>query len=272
MSLDSDSLVPISLLQGYDTGYISSVLVTIGDDLGHTLSSSEQELITSITSGGALIGAIFAGLTADRYGRKISIYCGCVVFVIGAILQAAAFSIAQMTVGRFVVGLGVGSAAMIVPLYISEIAPARHRGRMIAMETCNITGGQFIAYCIGAGFAQLKHGGWRYVVGIGAVPAIALAFCLPWCPESTRHLVVHGKREEAEVVLSRIYPQSTPAQRQDKIKAIEQDLHRASELMGGKSLWWSYKQLHVVPGNFRALVTACAVMGISQLGGFNTLM
>jgi SP family myo-inositol transporter-like MFS transporter 13 len=248
------------------------VLVTVGDDLGHVLSTSEQELITSITSGGALIGAIFAGLTADRYGRKISIYCGCVVFVVGAVLQASAFSIAQMTVGRFIIGLGVGSAAMIVPLYISEIAPARYRGRMVAMQTCNITGGQFIAYCIGAGFAEVNHGGWRAVIAIGIIPAIALTFCLPWCPESTRQLVAHGKREQADNVLLRLYPRSTPEQRQDKIKAIEQDLQRANELMANKSLWWTYKQLHVVPGNFRAMVTACGVMGISQLGGFNTLM
>jgi len=56
---------------GYDTGYISSVLVTIGTSLGHELSTSEQELVTSLTSGGALVGAVFAGLVADKYGRKM---------------------------------------------------------------------------------------------------------------------------------------------------------------------------------------------------------
>lgn len=64
------------MLFGYDTGIISAVLVYISQDLGHTLSSSEKELITSITSGGAFIGAIFAGATADRFGRKIAIYVG----------------------------------------------------------------------------------------------------------------------------------------------------------------------------------------------------
>lgn len=101
-------------MTGYDTGYISAVLVTIGDDLGHTLSSKEQELITSITSGGALIGALVAGLPADKYGRKLGIYIGCALFLVGSIVQSAAFHVTQMAVGRFVVGLGVGSAAMIV--------------------------------------------------------------------------------------------------------------------------------------------------------------
>lgn len=120
------------MLFGYDTGIIrsvrdigksialpdlplySAVLVYIGTSLDHkVLTSGEKELITSITSGAAFFGAIFAGLTADKYGRKPAIYVGCVLFIIGAILQAASFGLAQMTVGRLVVGFGVGSAAMI---------------------------------------------------------------------------------------------------------------------------------------------------------------
>lgn len=106
----------ISLMdhKGYDTGVISAVLVSLKDDLGHELSSSEQELVTSITSGGALIGAVMAGIPADRFGRKLGIYIGCILFLIGSVIQAASYSVAQMTVGRFIVGLGVGSAAMII--------------------------------------------------------------------------------------------------------------------------------------------------------------
>jgi SP family myo-inositol transporter-like MFS transporter 13 len=92
-------------------------LVTLGTSLGHALDAGEQELVTSLTSGGALIGAVFAGLTADRYGRKAPIWAACIVFIIGTLLQACAYSIPQFAVGRFVVGLGVGSAAMVVPLY-----------------------------------------------------------------------------------------------------------------------------------------------------------
>jgi SP family myo-inositol transporter-like MFS transporter 13 len=106
-------------LFGYDTGVISAVLVNLKSDLGHPLSSNEQELITSITSGGALLGALIAGLPADRYGRKLALYIGCVLFVLGSIIQASAFSIAQMTVGRLVIGMGVGSAAMIIVSRVS---------------------------------------------------------------------------------------------------------------------------------------------------------
>lgn len=108
------------LLFGYDTGIISAVLVYLGNDLGgHPTSAADKEAITSLCSGGAFIGAIIAGLSADKYGRKVAIYVGCALFTIGAVLQAASYSLAQMIVGRLVVGFGVGSAAMVVPLYVS---------------------------------------------------------------------------------------------------------------------------------------------------------
>lgn len=92
------------------------MLVVLNDDLGHELNSNEKELITSLTSGGAFLGALAAGCSADKYGRKAAIFLGCIVFFVGAILQASAFTLAQMSVGRFVIGIGVGSAAMIIPV------------------------------------------------------------------------------------------------------------------------------------------------------------
>ena len=179
--------------------------MTIGTSLGHALSSSEQELVTSLTSGGALVGAVFAGLTADHFGRKMPIWAACALFILGTVLQTAAYSVALFAVGRFVVGLGVGSAAMIVPLYIGELAPAKYRGRMIAFNNMSVTLGQLIASCIGAGLAHVEGEGWRGTVGIGAFPAITLAIMLLWCPDSPRHLVAHGRLESADAVLTRIY-------------------------------------------------------------------
>ncbi|KAF5657786.1 putative ITR1-inositol permease [Fusarium heterosporum] len=259
------------MLFGYDTGIISAVLIYLHQDLGKTLTSQEKELITSITSGGAFLGAIFAGTTADRYGRKVAIYVGCVLFILGAIIQAASFSVAQMTVGRVVVGFGVGSAAMIIPLYIAEVSPAKYRGRMIGLDNMSITGGQLLSYGIGAAFAHVS-GGWRYMVGGGALPAILLGALLPFCPESPRQLIYHGKSEEAAVVIRRIFPNGTEEQVQDKIRNITYHVNEAKSLNAGKSGWWVFKQLYVKPANFRALVSACGLMAISQLSGFNSLM
>ncbi|KIW86875.1 uncharacterized protein Z519_12496 [Cladophialophora bantiana CBS 173.52] len=259
-------------LFGYDTGYISSVLVSIGKALGHELSSNEQELVTSLTSGGALVGAVFAGLIADRFGRKWPIWSACLLFVIGTVLQTCAYHLVQFAVGRFVVGLGVGSAAMVCPLYIGELAPAKYRGRMIAFNNMSVTFGQLVASAIGAGFQHVHGGGWRATVAIGAAPPIALAGLLLLCPESPRQLVSHRKHEAAEGVLLQIYPTSTSDQRQAKIKSIELSLQEATMAMSEESLWLTLKRIFTTPATGRAVLTACIVMAISQLGGFNTLM
>jgi SP family myo-inositol transporter-like MFS transporter 13 len=269
--LSTESLAFANNWLGYDTGIISAVLVYLNEDLGKALNASEKELITSITSGGAFIGAVAAGLTADRFGRKIAIYIGCFLFIVGAVLQAAAYSLAQMTVGRLVVGFGVGSAAMIVPLYIAEVAPAKYRGRMIGLDNMSITGGQLVSYGIGAALAKVPHG-WRAMVALGAVPAIVLICLLPFCPESPRQLIYHDKHDEAAAVIQRIFPQGTQDQVQKKVRHIAGHVTEAKAVMDGHGELWLIKQLYVVPGNFRALVAACGLMAISQLGGFNSLM
>lgn len=259
-------------LFGYDTGIISAVLVYLGSDLdGRLASSKEKELITSLCSGGAFVGAIFAGLTADKFGRKVAIYVGCVLFVVGAILQGAAYSVVQMSVGRLVVGFGVGSAAMVVPLYIAEIAPTKVRGRLIGLNNMSITGGQVASYGIGAAFAHVDNG-WRYMVGLGAVPAIILACLLPFCPESPRQLIYHGKTEEAERVIAKIYKGASTQQVRHKVALIARACDEAKELNENESRWSKIKRLHTVPSNLRALISACGLMVISQLSGFNTLM
>ncbi|KAL1634223.1 hypothetical protein SLS58_010767 [Diplodia intermedia] len=258
-------------LFGYDTGIISAVLVYIGSSLGHELPANEKELITSLCSGGAFCGAIIAGLTADRYGRKAAIYANCVLFTIGAIIQAASYTLAQMAVGRLIVGFGVGSAAMVVPMYIAEIAPTKVRGRMVGLNNMSITGGQVISYGIGAAFAHAPHG-WRYMVGLGGAPSVVLACLLPFCPESPRQLVFRGRLDEAERVVARIYKHASPEQVRDKVRLIARSVERAREVTEGKSAWHLVKKLHTVPSNFRALVCACGLMVVSQMSGFNTLM
>ena len=176
-----------------------------------------------------------------------------------------------MSVGRAVIGFGVGSAAMVVPLYIAEIAPARARGRLIGLNNMSITGGQVISYAIGAAFASVSHG-WRYMVGLGAVPAIVLACLMPFCPESPRHLVYNGRMQEAEHALKRIYRKATQEQIDAVLVSVAQACEQAHEINETGTRWVKIKQLHTVPANLRALVSACGLMVISQLSGFNTLM
>lgn len=135
----------------------------------------------------------------------------------------------------------------------------------------SITGGQVISYGIGAAFAHVPNG-WRYMVGLGALPALVLAALLPFCPESPRQLAYHGRLAEAEVVIAKIYKGATPEQVRTKVALISKACEESKELNENESRWSKIKQLHTVPSNFRALVCACGLMVISQMSGFNTLM
>ena len=126
---------------GYDTGYISSALVQIGTDLSDKiLTNGEKEFITSATSLGALIGAVISGILVNLIGRKTVLLGSNVVFVIGTIIQLASKTVWTMIAGRFVLGLGVGIASLIAPLMLSELAPAKYRGRLIVTNVMFITG------------------------------------------------------------------------------------------------------------------------------------
>ena len=160
---------------------------------------------------------------------------------------------------------------MVVPLYIAEIAPTKVRGRLIGLNNMSITGGQVISYGIGAAFAHVPHG-WRYMVGLGAVPAILLGCLLPFCPESPRQLCYHGKLQEAEAVLAKIYAGATPEQIRNKVALIAGACEESKELNQSGTRWSKIKRLHTDPACFRALVCACGLMVISQMSGFNTLM
>ena len=138
---------------------------------------------------------------------------------------------------------------------------------MIAFNNMSVTFGQLAASAIGAGFAHVEGEGWRATVGIGAIPAIALAGLLILCPESPRQLVAHGKLEQADAVLQRIYKTSSAEQRQAKIKSIEISIHEVTESVARESLWMVTKRIFTTPATGRAVFTACMIMAISQLGG-----
>lgn len=101
------------MLFGYDTGVISGVLVVIGSDLNkRPLSDTDKELITTLCAAGAFVGAIVTGISADKLGRKPTIWFASILFTVSALVQAVSYTIAQMSVGRSLIGLGVGSASM----------------------------------------------------------------------------------------------------------------------------------------------------------------
>lgn len=261
------------LLFGYDTGVISGALVNIEpSELRRTvLTNGNKELITSATSLGALLGGLMAGIMSDWIGRRIVLGLADVIFIGGAIAQAVCHSVWAMIGGRFLLGWGVGIAACIAPLYIQELAPTRLRGRLVVINVVMITLGQVIAYGIGAGFDTIT-GGWRWMVGLGAVPAgiqLGLLFILP---ESPRILVLKEKNEEVMRVMRKIYARATPEQIELKAKVLKAAIQKSREITESTSFWFRFKSAFLDPVNRRAMIIGCGMQAFQQLCGFNTLM
>ncbi|KAI1488678.1 general substrate transporter [Biscogniauxia mediterranea] len=260
------------MLFGYDTGVISGVLVVLGSDLdGKPLENWEKELITALCSAGSLIGVIIAGVTADRFGRKAVIWFASVLFTIGALVQATSFSVIQMCIGRILIGLGVGSASMIIPVYIAEISPAKYRGRMISIDMIFLGTGSLLAYAFDAAFYRVPHG-WRYMVGLGALPSILLGFTLFWCPESPRQLLSKGRSEECLRTLQRTYPKASERQISQLMLSLEVGVAHAKAMNEEMSITKALKEIVTVPAYRRPTIVACGLFLTQQMCGFVTLM
>ncbi|GAP87848.1 putative myo-inositol transporter 1 [Rosellinia necatrix] len=279
------------LLFGYDTGVISATLVSIGTSLsGRELTSLDKSIITSSTSLFALVASPLSSVLADRLGRKPVILVADVLFVLGALIQASSASVALMVLGRSVVGLAIGAASFVTPLYLAELAPARRRGMVVTMNVLSITLGQAVAYVVGWLFAA--HGdpaaGWRLMVGVGALPALLQCLLLFFMPETPRWLVRAGRSGEARAIIRKTAGEDPVALRMvdSVLKDIEIEVREEEEEEeeedgvnlgngdGRNRRNWpkGWEELLFVPKNRRALTIACLLQGLQQLCGFNSLM
>ncbi|XP_014557006.1 hypothetical protein COCVIDRAFT_37531 [Bipolaris victoriae FI3] len=277
------------LLFGYDTGVISSTLVSIGTDLSsRSLTTLDKSLITSCTSFFALLASPLTGVLADSYGRRTVIFVADVLFVLGALCQAWTSSVGGMILGRSIVGAAVGSASFVVPLYISELSPSPFRGRLVVVSSLFVTGGQVVAYVVGWLFSQRVHG-WRWMVGLGALPAAVQFVMLFFLPETPRYLVKAGRVQQARAVLGRVYKSEEGGAKLvgAVLRRVEREIEEEEDAAGlrgmpesAKSGWRAkveraqdnLSQLIVIGGNRRALIIACMLQGFQQLCGFNSLM
>jgi predicted MFS family arabinose efflux permease len=159
------------LLFGYDTGVVSGALLFVKNDFGG-LSSFQQELVTSLLLIGAMAGALTAGRVADRVGRRPTVLATALVFVVGVLLAAFTPAYPALLAARVIIGLAVGSASMVVPLYIGEVVPPRIRGAMVSLNQLAITVGILGSYLIDYGLSST--GNWRLMFGLAVIPAAAL--------------------------------------------------------------------------------------------------
>ncbi|MFJ5963214.1 sugar porter family MFS transporter [Bacillus sp. NPDC093026] len=195
------------LLFGYDTGVLNGALpyMSLPDQLN--LTALMQGLVTSALLLGAALGAVICGRLSDRYGRRRSIFYLAVLFFFSTLGCTVSPNAEVMVLFRFLLGLAVGGASVIVPTFLAEISPAENRGRIVTQNELMIVSGQLLAFTFNAIIGNLLGENpyvWRIMLPIAAIPAIVLFFGMLTVPESPRWLVTKGKNKEALHVLERI--------------------------------------------------------------------
>jgi len=243
------------LLFGYDTGVVSGALLFVKKDFGG-LSSFQEELVTSLLLVGAVIGALAAGRVSDRIGRKLTVLITAVVFIVGVLLAAFTPTYPTLLVARIIIGLAVGSASMIVPLYIGEIVPPRVRGGLVSLNQLAITVGILGSYLIDYGLSGT--GNWRLMFGLAAIPAAALFIGMLFQQESPHWLIRQGREDGARQVLRRVRSESD-------IDAEIREVREISQREGGLR--------DLVSRNVRPLLTVGVLLAVfQQITGINTVI
>lgn len=245
------------LLFGYDTGVIAGALLFIKTDFG--LSSFEQGMVVAAVPIGAVFGAVISGPAADRYGRRLMILISAVIFMVGALVSAAAGNEAVLVAARVVIGVAIGVTSAAAPVYISEVAPPEIRGRLVSFFQLAVTVGIFSAYLIGLLFVPIE--GWRWMVGIGCVPALALIIGMLRMPQSPRWLVMTGHDYAARATLERI--------RTDEDGAVDHELEEIKESVDAKPGAWTDL---LQPAVKAALVVGVGLAILQQVTGINTIV
>ncbi|OQE17891.1 hypothetical protein PENSTE_c019G07889 [Penicillium steckii] len=203
---------------GYDSGYISGVLsmdyfIETFEDLDKAttpaskfvIPSPRKSLIVSILSAGTFFGSLIAGDLADWFGRRFTIIAGCIIFIIGVVLQTASSGLGLLVAGRLVAGFGVGFVSAVIIMYMSEIAPRKVRGAIVSGYQFCITIGLMLASCVDYGTENRSDSGsYRIPIALQMLWAVILAIGLFVLPESPRFYIRKGKKEEAIHALARI--------------------------------------------------------------------
>lgn len=252
------------------------------------MTPSQLGLVSSVFTIGGLIGALTAGPITAKYGRVRAMQLTAVVFTIGPIFEALAPSIAILSIGRIISGLGAGASVVIVPIYVSEIAPPAERGFFGSFTQVMVNGGIFLTQLLGYFFSYNSM--WRLVLGIGGGIGLVLGASLFTISESPKWLATQsGKGRQAREVLQRIRGPKFDVEDEitswgldityDETEDEEAGLLAASQEANTppypqrKSMEHvGMLQVIVLPKYRKAIIAVIAVMMAQQLTGINSII
>ncbi|MFV5702300.1 sugar porter family MFS transporter [Flavobacterium sp. XS2P12] len=192
-------------LFGFDTVVISGADKKL-QDLWHSSDAFHGTVVMGMALWGTVFGAIFGGIPTNKIGRKNTLLWIGILFFISAIGSAFANDPIIFAVFRFIGGLGVGASTIAAPAYISEIAPAKDRGKLVAFYQFNIVLGILVAFLSNYLLRNTGENSWRWMMGVQAIPSFIYTLFIFTIPESPRWLLSKSRNEEAKDVLQRMYP------------------------------------------------------------------
>ena len=247
-------------LFGFDTVVISGAEKTIQALWG--LSPGLHGFAMASALYGTVVGALLGGWLADRFGRKATLLWIGVLYFIGAVGSGLAPNVATFIGARIVGGLGIGISTVVAPMFISEIAPPKYRGRLAGMFQFNIVFGILIAYVSNRLLAGVGDNAWRWMLGVAAFPSVLYALFCFGLPESPRWLLSRkGDREAGLRILQRIEPNASPAE----ITAEADAIIAASSTQSSSGNFWT-KRLS------KPILLAILIAFFNQLSGINAIL
>lgn len=253
-----------SVLMGYNVAVMSGAQIFMAEDLG--VSDTQIELLSGAINIYSLVGALLAGWTSDRLGRRLTIVLTNGFFLVGPLIMTLAGGYTALMVGRFIAGIGVGYALVIAPVYAAEIAPASSRGLLSSLPEIFINTGVMLSYVSNFAFSALPaHLAWRLMFAAGVVPTVFLAAGVLTMPESPRWLAMKGRLDEAKAVLDRT--SDTLAEAEQRLLEIEEVVDAGSN--GGGGTW---NEVATKAGVRRVLATVLALQFFQQASGIDSVV
>ena len=250
-------------LFGFDTGVISGTLIFLQDTNGWALTDYQLGGVTTAVLLGAVLGCLISGKVTDMLGRKRIIIITSVVFMCGALLSGSAPEVNFLIISRLFLGVGIGIASFSVPLYISEISPARNRGALVTINQLMITIGILVSYVTDYWIANdADPFSWRLMFHIGFIPGLTLFIGMFFLPETPRWLMKKGRYEEGEKILRKV---EDPGLIDDSLKKLKEEI---ADDEGKKS---SVKLLFT-SGLKYPLIIGIGIMILTELTGIDTIV
>ncbi len=247
-------------LFGFDTVVISGAEKTIQTLWG--LSPGLHGIAMASALYGTVVGSLIGGWPADRFGRKATLLWIGILYFVGAVGSGLAPNVATFIAARVIGGLGIGISTVVAPMYISEIAPPKYRGRLAGMFQFNIVFGILIAFVSNALLAGIGENAWRWMLGVAAFPSLLYAVFCFGLPESPRWLLSRkGDREAALQVLQRAQPGLSKAE----IAAEADQITAASTEHASSGHFWT-RRLR------KPILLAILIAFFNQMSGINAIL